>query len=609
MDPGPSDPSPHSNFRGPAATRLLLCCPDPMMLRHGAFDQAPSDIFSLRDHGLTCSLSSSDRARLLTIVARWQESSSSNAALLVCGGGSAMSSFAPAEGWVAPISSPLDDKRELDESVGWNLELARFQFVITGRLNRAASAAYSSSSGTSAKFRLGNACCDFSDVARLMTVMNEDNGGYKVLLQSGGSFDSAPGFSVILTRSGGEISENNFNCSGFEAVSFTDCVTQLLRTVDDAQHVLHDADATEMLAASGLFQLNHVMTALPSLQCVIGPVIGKVTMTTAAVLCEFNRQTDKKNHAICIDSFVEILCIDAVTGVRHPFKKRVPLNLPVIFQFDTLVPNRGYEIRILNNGSESETTIGSFKTASVLSGNTIVPTSALELKRERKDHAQTGKSQSTSEPKRRWLAQFLVVGANAPTLCAGAFGAAEQESDTSLVDAMISASAQVAGNAAYHRMHIEEGLGISRAIEELSTAIYNGIDLVIHIGGAVDLSVSLDLAISRLLLAEEASAGNNLSGSAYLSHQSAADVAPDIIFPFLGSDIEPVRLCMEAEELLRDAYRLHWGSLYMRGLLSKGSHLFVSSPAIDLLKASHMSSLQQLARELSPVSTPSLSYF
>lgn len=585
-----------------APTRLFLLCPDPMLLHTKQSATGPSNIFSLHGHGFTCSLSGSDRSRLLTLVARWQESSIKHAALLVCAGGPALSSLAPLEGWVAPVVTETEEGTQAaDEDIGWNIAQARFRFVIVGRLNRVSSLAYSSSSGTSGRYRLKNACCDLSDIGRVMTIMDDDAGEYRMLLRSEG-VDGAPtvGFHAVLTSSAGGFVEKSRSL----ATSFTKCETRFGAAASVTMSNLDLGGALE----NDSFQLRHVSNPIANVSCVVGPVIGKVSMTSASVLFEFSRQpsaftvSDLRSPRGA-EVLVEVTCVDMVTGVRHPYTRSVPLLAPVCFLFDTLVPDRGYEIRMADtcvSDGPHEVCLGSFKTSSRASVSSHF-SAAIALRQEDGDTFNSGFSSDTSK---NWLSRFFVVGENAPSLSADAFGATVSDTSQSLVGSMLASSAEISGNAAYHCVHIEEGLAVARAIEELTTPVYNSIDVIIHVGGAVDLSVSLETAISRLLAAEAISAGRT-GGAAMYSGYSAKcgiDPSPNSLFEEDFASIEPARLRAEAEEALRDAYRLHWGSSYMKGLLSKGSHLFVSCPALDLLRATHTSSLQHLSRELSPVS-------
>jgi hypothetical protein len=611
------------------ATRLFLCCPDTALLHRDAAQGAgagaggeedgpapasAADLFALRGHGFSCSLSGADRDRLLTAVARWQESSALNAALLACGGGP-LASFAPLEGWVSPSPSASAG----DDDVGWDAERARFRFLVTGRVNRVAAEAYSSGAQTSSRYRLQRSCCDFSDVARLVSVMDVDGGQYRQLRSTaaGGTPPPAAAFETTVTRVG--LDGAGAPGTGFDTLSFSDCVTRPAEK-ESAQERHAAASArsaggwnAQALADAqpGMFALRHVTDALPPVSIVLGPVVGRVTLSSATMLLEFGRCA--RAGAAAADAVVELVLVDAVTGVRHPCRKTVRIRVPVLFAFDTLVPGRGYEIRLSNRalegggggagaeGAVGESTLGSFCTATALratggGGGGKKPKNALREK--------GGAGGGGGAGGKRWLSRFLVVGENAPSLSADAFGAPVPPAARSLVAAMALASQQSATNAAYHRVRLEEGLGLARALAELAAPVYNPIDAVIHIGGAVDLAATLEAAVTHLLAAEAAGADTHTGTGTHTPSPYCMEAeSARTMFPGGAALGEGARRVGAAEEALRDAYRLHWGAASLRGLLGRGSHLFVSAPAADLLRATHTRSLQQLCGELTPVRT------
>lgn len=594
-------------IRVAAPTRLFACCPDAMLLYHDRPQNAPAGIFSLRGHGFTCSLSAADRIRLLTIVARWQESSMNNAALLACGGGTSLSRFAPIDGWISPAEPSPDEQGSRgtsDNEIGWNLERARFRYVVTGKLHSLSVAPFSSTSGTSSKYRLKNSLCDISDAIRLSTLFRADDGEYNLLWNTKGLYPACTGFEITISRTGcSEIIGTNK-----ELLSFTDCLTcpDEMATVGEV-----GGGACE---SNRMFVLKHVSDVLPVVTCVVGPIVGKITTTSVSILLEFSwcdsdYPTRPNSRS---DSFkdtwqktvVEITVVDVVTGVRHPYEKLARLRKPEVLVFDTLVPDRGYEIRLTNRVAGGEKTgkernLGSFKTARIPSRSTRYTLGSIAL-REKTERNSAAVIDARMEEGRNWLSRFLVLGDCTPSVSADAYGVVIPDVDVSLADSMISASEMSSGNAAYHRVRIEQGLAAAKAVGELTTAVYNSIDTVIHIGGTVDLSVSLEAAISALLAAEASSVGNGSNCMRSTCHTSLEDL-PNAMYSTTPNFTDPSKLLHEAEEVIRDAYRLHWGSSYMSGLMSKGSHLFVSSPLLDLLRATHMTNLQQLSRDLSPV--------
>jgi hypothetical protein len=108
---------------------------------------------------------------------------------------------------------------------------------------------------------------------------------------------------------------------------------------------------------------------------------------------------------------------------------------------------------------------------------------------------------------------------------------------------------------------------------------WSGVDLVIHCGGSVDLSMTLQDAMSSLARAE------------VLKNQVGQ-----------RKENEFNRLMQQAEEQLRDAYRWHWSSSASSANMGHGSHLFCCSSAlVDLLSAAHYSSIGNLINDYSKV--------
>lgn len=575
-----------------------MCCSDATLLRRELLEGAdnPPDLFNLRGHGFTCSLAPTDRKRLLTMVARWQESDQRHAALLACGGG-ALSNFAPIEGWITPALTEggAHNAGDAHEDIGWDADRARFRFVVTGRINRASSEAYSSSAQTSSRYRLQRSCCDFSDVARLVSAMRADNGAYKRLLHASGPVGATSGFVVSVAATGG----------GSDSLSFTNCLTCPGSAEMAAISALNE-EAGGGWEQQSSFALRHMSDALPAVSCIVGPVVGQVTMTSATILFEFGHQYKfTKDTCAFGEALVEVILVDAITAVQYPCRRVVRIRAPVVFVFDTLVPGRGYEIRLSNEAGQTSTgaALGSFRTETMVAVGTAGVHTGSGI---REDAAVVAlRSEGGGEvTSRSYLARLVVVGENAPSMAADAFGPSIGDSARSLVAAMANASRVSAGNAAYHRVRVEEGVGLTRALEELTTPVYNGIATVIHVGGTVDLSISLETAITHILAAE-AVQQNSLENSELFVESMPSPVfeseSPRTLFPTNLSSTECGRQLAYAEEALRDAYRLHWGGASMRGCFAHGSHLLSSSPLVDLLRATHTNNLQQLCNELTPV--------
>ena len=98
-----------------------------------------------------------------------------------------------------------------------------------------------------------------------------------------------------------------------------------------------------------------------------------------------------------------------------------------------------------------------------------------------------------------------------------------------------------------------------------------GADLVVHTGGNVDLSFTLDQALTTLAQAE-------------LEKIPARQQA----------------LLKQGASQLRNAYRLHWGTSVSRAFLSSASNLMVSDSMLDILGATNSLCPRHLIRDLTP---------
>jgi len=113
---------------------------------------------------------------------------------------------------------------------------------------------------------------------------------------------------------------------------------------------------------------------------------------------------------------------------------------------------------------------------------------------------------------------------------------------------------------------------------------YGGVDLVLHLGNNVDLASTLNDSITWLAQAEKRLEDKKANRMHMLNGQQ---------------DMTVEELMEQSKRLIRDAYRVHWGSSSMRAFLSQGSHMFISSPMVDLMRATNSGCLRHLARDLS----------
>lgn len=139
-------------------------------------------------------------------------------------------------------------------------------------------------------------------------------------------------------------------------------------------------------------------------------------------------------------------------------------------------------------------------------------------------------------------------------------------------------------NRANEKSSLLRGYNMSRALVDVTSRAWGGVDLVVHVGYSVDLAVTVDRAVSLIVQAEHAAMNERSSSVSFTKNQAESYL-------------------LQAREQLRSAYTLHWGGSSVRSLLAHGSHLFVSDPTLDLINMFHASSMRQLTRDLGPFVT------
>ena len=123
------------------------------------------------------------------------------------------------------------------------------------------------------------------------------------------------------------------------------------------------------------------------------------------------------------------------------------------------------------------------------------------------------------------------------------------------------------------------GDALCRAVAQMQYESWSGLDLVIHCGGSVDIASALQDVLSTLARAERL----RRSDRGYERDESN-------------------NLLLLAENQLRETYRLHW-NVAQSVDVRHGSQLFCCSSAlVDLLSATHYSSLENLVNDTSHVS-------
>jgi len=355
------------------------------------------------------------------------------------------------------------------------------------------------------------------------------------------------------------------------------------------------------------FKLACITDGQEPVHVVVGPVIGRVTATSAVVLLETSN-----------DCHVELLCVDQVTGVQFTSAKFLTRSKPAYFTFDQLTPGRSYDVRLATHAgyilparrnapmpNQGELQVrGSFSTPALGQWgvySTEQRDLAILLRREAHglkdldaavkapapaadgDELSVAVSMVGSRAESKSLAskaslskdikkatpvalRAFVVGANKPSWLRLLPHKDARESDDSALGE--------------DRIHLANGLATLQAIADITARSWGPVPIVIHCGYSVDISSVSDSALTQVNRAEEAMRrGDSESVTTYLAY---------------------------AQEQLRNAYKLHWGGSSTRSLLAHGSHIIVSSPLLDLLHAFNASTLRQLTRDLSPYAAHTL---
>lgn len=213
--------------------------------------------------------------------------------------------------------------------------------------------------------------------------------------------------------------------------------------------------------------------------------------------------------------------------------------------------------------------------------------------------------------------RILVVGANRPNWLPHNY------TDTNLNGTASGCSSAWCGDdevtLGHQRGYLEESLKLCGAVNNmLGSSSYNIIDLVLHVGCSnVDLSVTIMEVIKLLTKAEELLYFDTYYSAMNVNHTCPAMHSPananvsqrgNPATGSVGNNGSTVAgLLLQAKEMLRHAYSLHWGSnALMKNHLSHGSHMFVSSPMVELITVLNSASLHTLCRELSHYTTSQL---
>ena len=515
---------------------------------------------------------SAESGRLLRTFALWQQQIPERAVLLV-----APCQTYSASGWAEPYIDPND--RKADAASGWNADRCKMRTLLVGPFDKRTKA-------------VGSSRHDVNERAPPRTPLADFSAGFKV------TYDVESGSS---------------RRSYWEVTPYPLYIPRMLRK------------GTIMPGGPAGFHLVCETDNRQPVSVTVGPVVGRIMPRSASVLLE-------SLH----DAHVELLCIDQVTGVEYSCSRMLRGSRPHVFSFEKLVPGRAYDL-CLTTPSSAESRSTNSKTVRAELSNVLIRGSFTTPPRgdwTPEDEARklsafatrlrahgSGTAEIPADDADRAFAEDsrilgpegVPVGPWMPQRALGIGGSTDKYS--------LSAASGVAGNAivvkplapmrilcvgackpswlrllshmdageadesglALDRSFLHGGLALTQAISNLTSRAYTPINIVVHCGLSVDLSVCLESVVSYLAQAEDL----------IYQHQFNQVAA----FPAVQASDSMLAL---AEDSLRAAYRYHWGASTMKTMLAHNSHIFVSSPVLDVLTVFNAATLRQLGRDLSP---------
>jgi hypothetical protein len=362
-----------------------------------------------------------------------------------------------------------------------------------------------------------------------------------------------------------------------------------------------------------------------------GPVVGRVTNSSAIVLLE-----------TAIDCQLQLVLVDQITGMEHRSVVLAKAHRPAIFTFNALFGNRSYDIviggqarRQVGTGTEllsddrdgSSGMIWGTITTSRSVGPAGVGARGLgsefpfhEEREERRISLQMrgqvlgrdlpgGGADSTTDKigHRRLQTCLLAVGSSCPST-RRLLTTDLEDLESNLFDKNESGRGTVSV-LANDRATMLEGFQLSRTMADALSRPqpHTHIELVVHCGVGIDYrggharAAMALLAQAEALLAQSTTAllvPRQIHETYALQKSFFSDIADSASVGMASRTCEVDKLITAAENELRAAYRLHWGSS-SHCLLQHGSHIFVSSPMLDLLNAFNAPSLRALAADTS----------
>ena len=267
----------------------------------------------------------------------------------------------------------------------------------------------------------------------------------------------------------------------------------------------------------------------------LGPIIGRVTPTSVTIALEIHKIARQGQASSALKYPVEVELSDVASGVRVQSIQLVACDEIATLVVDGLQPGHCYDINIITtNGCE------------------VTPTCAHRG--------------CVTLPPSRYFETIIEVEAVSNTVAVREIRGSQLHTDNRNENPeFLSPSFQMIIVGPNMNQNISKTL--LQAVSGLISQPWSSIDCILHLGSPVNLHPYIDEIIRFLSLAEK-------------------DVHNQGIH------------LRKAEQVFRDAYRLHWGADFDTGFfLSQSQHWIVSSPVYDLLHLFDVDSLVELRRD------------
>jgi hypothetical protein len=273
----------------------------------------------------------------------------------------------------------------------------------------------------------------------------------------------------------------------------------------------------------------------------IGPVIGKISPSSATILCEMSWSDPAVKYVR-----IEAVVTDVISAVQIRSTQQVACGKPFTSVIDGLKAGHCYDVQLITRPLSATAFM---EVVALISGGFSTPpfigiqgsSSSEEAIAELRDA--DNRIVTLDEPIQRF--SMVIVGESLPYSLGGGFGGCISIED---------------------RTYMKRCLALTKQLDALVSEPWSSIDLTLHLGSSVDVSLHLTEVLSYLAEAENA--------------------------------VESDCLLLKAHEAYKDAVRMCWGThSELKSLLSHGSHIFFSSPLVGVLTAFHATSLRQLQRD------------